>query len=136
MNQSDIKFASEWLEVAQEDLQWAKASFKDGFFSRVCFVCHQIIEKSLKGYLYANRRESKSHDLVGLLKICTTIDSNFTQLKNEVKFLNPCYIGTRYPDEGDVRKFQDKIIAKRAIETASMVQEFVMKKLAEARGHD
>ena len=39
-----------WLELAEYDLETAKEMLKTGILLYVRFMCHQTIEKALKGY--------------------------------------------------------------------------------------
>ncbi|OGM27070.1 hypothetical protein A2627_01925 [Candidatus Woesebacteria bacterium RIFCSPHIGHO2_01_FULL_39_28] len=91
MNPDILEFAREWLQLAGEDLKWAKASFREGFYSQTCFVCQQVAEKSLKGYLYAFRRDAKTHDLIRLMELCLEFDSAFLSLKKDLRILEPYY---------------------------------------------
>lgn len=127
---SKIKeFAWEWLDTALDDLRWAKASFKDGFYSRVCFISQQVAEKSLKGFLYYHKDRIKSHDLVRLRKECQKHDSDFSVIDKATTKLNRYYLKTRYPDTGDFKEFENKELSSEAIEMAEEVLNFVKNKL-------
>ncbi|MBC7333037.1 MAG: HEPN domain-containing protein [Actinobacteria bacterium] len=39
-----------WLYFAEEDLKFAKSGFRDKFYSHVCFLSQQIIEKNCKAF--------------------------------------------------------------------------------------
>jgi len=43
-----MKQYKEWLAKAEDDLNFAKLGLESNFYSQVCFLSHQIIEKSLK----------------------------------------------------------------------------------------
>ena len=129
MNQNIKEFALEWIKTAEEDLLWGKASFEDGFYSRVCFICHQCVEKSIKGFLYFYDKRIKTHNLTELLTVCVKIDKEFASLEKYSSKLNPYYLETRYPDMGDVEKFNKKEFAQEAIEMAEKVLNFVKNKL-------
>lgn len=89
MDSNSTEFANEWISIAQDDFRWAKASFEDGFFSRVCFVCQQATEKVLKGFLYGNNVYQKTHSLLRLMDLCVKINSSFLELKNDLTILDP-----------------------------------------------
>lgn len=126
----DIKeFVLEWVDKAEDDLLWAKASFKDGFYSGVCFLCQQVAEKSLKGFLYSYDVRIKTHNLTTLLTACAKKNKNFSTIEKFTSKLKPYYLKTRYPDMGSVEKFNKKEIAEEAIEMAEEVLDFVKKKL-------
>lgn len=43
-----------WLKIASEDLLWGRDDFKNSWYSRVCFISQQAVEKALKSYLIFN----------------------------------------------------------------------------------
>jgi len=90
-----------WLEIASYDLETAEAMLKSKRFLYVGFMCHQSIEKILKG-IYSKKFKKippKIHNLAMLLKLVKLDDempNNFIELINE---LNPLNIAARYPDQ-------------------------------------
>lgn len=60
------KLAQEWFIKADNDLTSASILLKaKGPPETVCFLCHQSVEKLLKGYLVLKKnRFEKIHDLV------------------------------------------------------------------------
>ena len=131
MDTNLTEFVNEWISIANEDLRWAKASLDDGFYSRVCFVCQQVAEKSLKGFLYGNNVQEKTHSLLHLMDMCAKKNSDFLELKNELAVLDSYYIQTRYPDIGDIDRFNKSEFAQEAISAAEKVLAFVIKKIPE-----
>ena len=125
MDSSLTEFVNEWLSIAEDDLRWAKASFEDGFYSRVCFVCQQVAEKALKAYLYGNKLQQKTHSLLRLMEACAQKEPRFRELKNDLVVLDPYYIGTRYPDIGDIERFEKKELAQEALTAAEKISRFV-----------
>jgi HEPN domain-containing protein len=49
-----------WLEMAEYDIETAKAMLETGRFLYVGFMCHQVIEKALKGYFVTVKREGSA----------------------------------------------------------------------------
>ena len=90
-----------WLKIASYDLKTAEAMLNSKRFLYVGFMCHQSIEKILKG-IYSkkfNEIPPKIHNLARLLKIIkleNEIPNNYVELINE---LNPLNIATRYLDQ-------------------------------------
>src|SRR3989344_6498888 len=125
MDSSLTEFVNEWLSIAEDDLRWAKASFEDGFYSRVCFVCQQVAEKALKAYLYGNKLQQKTHSLLRLMEACAQKEPRFRELKNDLVVLDPYYIGARYPDIGDIERFEKKELAQEALTAAEKISRFV-----------
>ena len=49
--------ANKWLEIVSEDLSVAEVLYKTGHWLYVGFMCHQVIEKTLKAYWNAVRED-------------------------------------------------------------------------------
>jgi len=118
----------EWVKYAEEDLEFAKYSFKIGKYRYTCYFSQQAVEKLLKAFLIKNKiKIPKTHDILELLDKCIEIDRDFEELyKLDLEKLSLFYTLTRYPEfEYEVTEKD----AKEAIEIAEKVREFVLKKL-------
>lgn len=100
MTNQDV--ADKWIDFAETDLKSAKIIFESSKADKrqyrlVVWLCHQSIEKILKGLLIAkNKKLVLIHDLIRLCEL-TKIDLP----SNEIDFLrdlNVYYISPRYPD--------------------------------------
>ncbi len=93
------KQANEWFRKADEDLKTAEILLvENGPQTIICFHCHQVIEKYLKGFLILQGiKLEKTHDLIKLLKDCTKYNPNFSKFLEQAKNLNAFYLATRYP---------------------------------------
>ena len=94
-------------------------------------MSHQVVEKALKGYLYANRQESKTHNLSSLVKICTKLDREFSDLHDKVDVMTDAYVGERYPDAGIFHRFQSKDLAEEFLQEAGETLKLIEKKFEE-----
>jgi HEPN domain-containing protein len=119
----------QWLARAEDDLSFAQLGFREKYFSQVCFLSQQVVEKSFKAFLLAKGRSyPRLHKVIELAKLCVELENDLDSLKNELKLLDEFYIPTRYPDAipgglpGGVPAAAD---AQMALETASKVLEFV-----------
>ncbi len=86
-----------WFYLAHEDLKFAQAGLKDGFFAHVCVLSQQAVEKTMKGCLVASGKEyPRSHDLTQLRRLMDVdwLDSHLSALKRLSEF----YVPLRYPD--------------------------------------
>ena len=131
-SQEDIfdELAEKWFSKSKEDLLWAKASLKDGFYASACFVAQQVVEKSLKAYLFSKKQKLiKTHILPRLLKNCLKFDKDFEKLKTACEILSLYYTEARYPDDIDTSAFDTKEKAEEAIDFAHQVLKFVEEKL-------
>jgi len=97
---ADPSVVHEWLTKADEDFLFAEANLREGseFFAQLCFHFQQAAEKYLKAYIISHCLHfDPVHDLVLLLKTCTSHNPEFAELKEECLLLNSAYIETRYP---------------------------------------
>jgi len=92
-----------WLDLSGYDLDTAKAMLKTGRYLYVGFLCHQVVEKSLKAYYWFSITNEPpfTHNLLLLAE-----HSNMTQYMNEdmnrlINRLMPLNIQARYPQDKD-----------------------------------
>lgn len=118
-----------WLNLAEEDLLWAKASFKDKIFRGACFAAQQAAEKALKAFLVSKDITTpKIHDLVTLNNQCLNQNAQFQELEEACNILSPYYLSTRYPDVAQFEEFSEKQ-THDVITQAEKVVNFVKSKL-------
>jgi len=122
------KLVREWFSKANDDLCFAQAGFKEtGIASDTCFLCHQVVEKYLKGYLTSLRIEPiRTHILSELLNACIQQAKDFMEINEDCEFLNRFYNPTRYP--GGVFLDFSKETAEHALQKAENIVSFVKKK--------
>lgn len=92
--------AARWLKQAKIDFENAQNNFNFKAFELVCFLSHQVAEKSLKSILYNIGLRPFGYSLKDLVNI---INNNKDQMAIEVPLecaieLDKHYIATRYPD--------------------------------------
>ncbi|MFH0923520.1 MAG: HEPN domain-containing protein [Candidatus Falkowbacteria bacterium] len=119
--------AREWFRLASEDFYYAKDTFNETEnYRMICFICHQVVERYLKGYLQLQQnRVPKIHNLSELLKIAGKINKDFLDFFETCELFNDYYINSRYPVFlGEIYK---KSIAKEAIELTEEIIEFMKK---------
>ncbi|MBI1884261.1 MAG: HEPN domain-containing protein [Chlamydiae bacterium] len=116
-----------WIYFAEEDLAFAKAGLEDGFYSHVCFLSQQAVEKMMKGYLVSQGKDyPRTHGLVSLWKEMKTgwLDEHLSPIKKLSEF----YVPLRYPDAvaGSLEKgLPDKEDAKNALKWATEIVELI-----------
>ena len=121
-----------WLKTAQYDLDTAASMLKTRRYLYVGFMCHQSIEKLLKG-IYSKKYNSippRIHNLARLLKLVDLdkeIPHDLLEFLNE---LNPLNIVTRYPDEDlNLIKDIDRDYATTLLETCRRLFTWLKSKL-------
>jgi len=126
------KAAQLWLSQAEDNLKWAKNSFKGGFFTQTCFVSQQIAETVLKGYLRNKGKKIvgtlKTHDLLLLLKECAKYEKDFQNWREACEKLTEYYAPTRYPEVLALPEYTQKT-AEEALNLAEKILEFVRGKI-------
>jgi len=125
------KETKNWLIKAINDYKTAEKlinlSENEIITDTLCFHCQQAVEKLLKAFLvYHKIGFQKVHTIEYLIKLCSTIDSEFESLYEKTKNLTDYAIDIRYPDEFYIPTIEE---AKNAFESATFVKEFIFKKL-------
>lgn len=88
-----------WVEMSEYDMETAEAMLQTRRFLYVGFMCHQAIEKMLKGYWTARLEEIplKIHTLSRLAEK-TGLDKDFSEEQwRIIDTLEPLNIEARYP---------------------------------------
>lgn len=90
-----------WIDLAEYDLETAEAMLKTKRLLYVGFMCHQVIEKALKGYYVYNKNNipEKIHNLIKLAKQSGLYDLFSLEHKKVLDRLAPLNIEARYPSE-------------------------------------
>ncbi len=89
-----------WIESAEYDLQTAKAMLQTKRYLYVGFMCHQTVEKALKGIFVARHPEEELpyiHKLVRLSNLCGITEELSEDQLFLLDTLNPLNIEARYP---------------------------------------
>jgi HEPN domain-containing protein len=122
-----------WIELSDYDLETALAMLRSGRYLYVGFMCHQTIEKILKGYyaFYYNEVPPFTHNLAFL-----SSKSGLDKIMNEdqktvMDELEPLNIETRYPEYKE-RLMKQLSNAKCAeiIEKTTNLQQWIKQKLS------
>lgn len=92
-----------WLELAEYDLETAKVMLNGGRYLYVGFMCHQVIEKMLKGYCVSLLMEDPpfTHNLTVLAKKTGIFASLSDQHRDTIDLLEPLNVEARYPTAKD-----------------------------------
>ncbi len=90
-----------WLDIAKYDLDTAKAMLESKRYLYLGFMCHQVVEKSVKAYYwYVNNSEPPYiHNLLTLSKISGLVNLLDEGKKELINELIPLNIQARYPED-------------------------------------
>jgi HEPN domain-containing protein len=116
-----LDLTKEWLRYAKSDLNTTKQMIKDIHPKETeisCYHAQQCAEKSLKACLIANGTPHPHiHDLVELIRLCSTHEASFLTIQPYCVSLNPYGVQVRYSNELAV----DDGIAGQGIDHAEKV---------------
>ena len=123
MKEKNRTLANEWFDRASSDLQYAKAGEKEtGQHHITCFLCHQSVEKLLKGLIVLNGESPpKTHNLTILFSKPVIFLKILEKLQTDIRKLDKFYIPARYPGN-DYSEFSEKD-AQQALATTRQVME-------------
>lgn len=119
----------QWLSRAEDDLKVAELAFNDAepVLWGAAFHAQQAVEKFLKALLTFHDVEfGKTHDISYLLQLCMDFHPDIQQFAAKASKLTEFAVESRYPFP---RTEPDKKETKEAIETAYLIEQFIVKKL-------
>lgn len=97
---SDFSKATYWFDSAEYDLQTARAMLETRRMLYVGFMCHQTIEKALKGYFVTHKPNDELpyiHKLMRLANLCMLSNEMNDDQLDLLDTLSPLNIEARYP---------------------------------------
>jgi HEPN domain-containing protein len=121
-----------WIDLAEYDLATAKAMMDTKRYLYVGFMCHQCIEKALKGYCVFNglRNPPYTHNLMMLADKSGLIDELDGDQMDFFDVIQPLNIEARYPETK--QKLLEVLNEERCMEIYTKTEEFfkwIIKKL-------
>lgn len=88
-----------WIEKADKDLNTAKYNLRGNILDATVFFSQQSAEKGFKALLLKETNQfPKIHDLTKLGKLVSAPN----EIMKLCSKINPGYIATRYPDQGEI----------------------------------
>ncbi len=117
-----------WVDIADYDLETAKAMLKTKRYLYVGFMCHQVIEKILKAY-YCKILDDippYTHNLKRLADITGLTDKLTPEQTDFLIEILPLNIEARYPTYKDeIYKMLDKVKANEIISKTKEFSEWI-----------
>ena len=92
-----------WTDIANYDLDTAEAMYQTGRWLYVAFMCHQVIEKTLKAYWCATREDEPpyTHNHMRLAEGCGLYEQMCDEQRDFLDTITNYNIEARYPDDKD-----------------------------------
>lgn len=88
-----------WIDIADYDLETAKAMYKTKRWLYVGFMCHQVLEKTLKAYWCSKQEQDPpyTHNIVKLSVDSKLADEMSEEQNGFIDEMMPLNIEARYP---------------------------------------
>lgn len=92
-----------WVELAEYDLETAKVMLSSRRLLYVGFMCHQVVEKALKGHYQFSRKDTPphTHNLSVIASQSGLYRSMDEAQKSLLDVLEPLNVEARYPTRKD-----------------------------------
>lgn len=90
-----------WLDIADYDFETAEAMYQTGRWLYVAFMCHQVIEKTLKAYWCGTQLEDPpyTHHHMRLAEGCGLYEYMSDEQKDFLDIVTNYNIEARYPED-------------------------------------
>ena len=120
---------NEWIEIAEEDLKFAKHGFSISSgvpYRIIAFHSQQCAEKYLKAFLLYNKVDFPyTHNITTLIDLCSEIDETLEELR-DAEILTSYATANRYPSEYRKLKKND---AQNSVKLAEKIKFNIRNKL-------
>lgn len=121
-----------WIDIADYDLETAEAMYQTGRRLYVAFMCHQVIEKTLKAY-WSKTQESDppyTHNHMRLADGCGLYELMSDEQRDFLDIITNYNIESRYPEDKEVlsRTLTDNV-CRKIIDETKQLQQWIKDKL-------
>ena len=131
---SNKEKANKWLEIVSEDLSVAEVLYKTGHWLYVGFMCHQVIEKTLKAYWCVCRDDDPPylHDHVRIAKGCGIYTKMSEEQKDFLEGIKRLNIEARYQEvKNAVAQSLNHDNTSKILETTKQMHAWILQRLKE-----
>ncbi|MCR5423365.1 MAG: HEPN domain-containing protein [Bacteroidales bacterium] len=121
-----------WLSVADYDLETAEAMYSTGRWLYVAFMCHQVIEKTLKAYWCATKEDEPPyiHSHKRLADGSGLYSAMSEQQKDFLNTITTYNIEARHPEtKEDLARKLDKDTCRYIIDGTKTLQTWIKQQL-------
>ncbi len=131
---SNKERATKWLTIVKEDLSVAEDLFKTGHWLYVAFMCHQVIEKTLKAYWCVCRDDDPPyiHDHKRIAQGCGLFTQMNDSQKDFLETIKTMNIEARYQEYKDnVASSLDREKAAELLDNTKLLYSWILQKYSE-----
>ena len=121
-----------WLDIANYDLETAEDLYKSQRWLYVAFMCHQVIEKTLKAYWSAKREDIPPyiHNHKRLAEGCGLYGELSDERKDFINAISTYNIQARYPEyKEQLARVLTASTCRYLIDTTKELQSWIKQKL-------
>lgn len=126
--------AEKWLDIVNEDLSVADDLYKTGHWLYVCFMCHQVVEKTLKAYWCVCRDDDPPylHDHSKIAQGCGLYTKMSAEQKDFLKNIKPMNIEARYLEyKNEIARTLNREKTAEIFEFTKQLYTWILEKLRE-----
>ena len=130
----NIDRANKWLDIVAEDMSVAELLFNNGHWLYTGFMCHQVIEKTLKAYWCVCRDDDPPylHDHKKIALGCGLYTKMSEEQKNFIALIRDMNIEARYQEAKDaVARSLNRESTAEILETTKQLYTWILEKLKE-----
>ncbi len=131
---SNKERATKWLTIVKEDLSVAEDLFKTGHWLYVAFMCHQVIEKTLKAYWCVCRDDDPPyiHDHKRIAQGCGLFTQMNDSQKDFLETIKTMNIEARYQEyKANVASSLDREKAAELLDNTKLMYSWILQKYSE-----
>lgn len=126
--------AGKWLDIVAEDLSVAELLFNNGHWLYTGFMCHQVIEKTLKAYWCVCRDDDPPylHDHGRIAKGCGLYTKMSEEQKDFLEGIKDMNIDARYQEVKDaVARTLNRETTEMILKNTKQLHSWILEKLKE-----
>lgn len=122
-----------WIDIAEYDMETAKVMLEGKRFLYVGFMCHQVIEKILKGYYVFIKNENPpyTHNLTYLAMQSRIYEKMTEEQKDVIDMIDPLNVEARYPSHKEnLMQTLNYERCKEIVQKTEVLYQWIKKKLS------
>lgn len=130
--------ANKWLEIVNEDLCVAEDLYKTKHWLYVAFMCHQVVEKTLKAYWCVSRNDDPPfiHDHKRIAEGCGLYTKMNEEQKDFLAVIRQMNIEARYQEYKDnLARSLNKERTAEILQATKQLHKWILQKYLEKTRH-